>query len=252
VGTALTAAFGPLAAQFHDASNPRASGDELAIFMRRLGGDVTLGLDVMCGTGRMLIPCLEQGAKVHGVDQSSAMLARCEANLAAAGHAAPVFRQDVAQLNVPFRYGCAFIAGGALSLITDPTAAHAALERIRAHLVPPATLLVDCRIPGSAQQRLAAPLVEVTTVKLGDGSQIVRRSETTWTPEAKLMRAQHRYTHRRGTERLGEEHETIRATWYEREDIAEVVRAAGYREVAVEAWPAQMADGDAFILTARV
>jgi len=252
VGTAVTAAFGPLAAQFHDASKPRASGDELAVFMRHLGADVSLALDVMCGTGRVLIPCLERGAKVHGVDQSAAMLARCEGNLAVAAQAAPLFRQDVAQLNVPFRYGCAFVAGGALSLITDPTALHAALERIRAHLVPPGRLLIDCRVPGSAQQRLAAPLVEVTTARLGDGSQIVRRSETTWTAEAKLVRAQHRYTHRRGTQRIAEEHEAIRATWHERDDIADLVRAAGYRDIAFESWPAAIVDGDAFVLTARV
>ena len=245
---AAVGAWGPLAALFNDAAHPRASGDELAVFAKHASAE-WLTLDVMCGTGRVLLPCLAQGAKLHGVDLSQAMLARCEANLAGAN--APLFRQDVAQLNVPFRYGCAFVAGGALQLITDPTTVHAAPERIRAHLVPPALLVIECRIPDTAQQRLAAPLVEVTNVKLADGSQIVRRSETTWTPEARLARAQHRYTHRRSHERLGEEHEAIVSTWYEREEIIEVVRNAGYSDVAVHAWPAELAQGDAFIVTAR-
>lgn len=242
--------FGPLAAQFHDTA-PRASGGELALLLRYATGEVTLALDVMCGTGRVLVPCLAQGAKLHGVDQSQAMLSRCEANIAGSAHAAPLFRQDVAQLNLPFRYGCAFVAGGALQLVTDPAAVHAALTRIRAHLVPPGTLLVDCRIPGNDRQRLAAPLVEVRTVKLGDGSQIVRRSETTWTPEARLARAQHRYTLRRGNDRLDEEHEIIASTWYERDEIAEIVRAAGYSKVTIEPWPPEAVEGDAFLVVAR-
>jgi len=251
VGAAVAAPpFGPLAAQFHDTA-PRAGGEELAVFLRHATGETTLTLDAMCGTGRVLVPCLAQGAKLHGVDQSQAMLARCEANVAASAHAAALFRQDVAQLNLPFRYGCAFVAGGALQLITDPAAVHAALTRVRAHLVPPGTLLLDCRIPGSDRQRLAAPLVEVRTVKLADGSQIARRSETTWTPEARLARAHHRYTHRRGNNRIAEEHETIETTWYERDEIAEVVRAAGYADVTIEPWPAEPVEGDAFLVLAR-
>jgi len=250
VGAAVAAqAFGPLAAQFHD-TVPRASGSELAVFLRHVTGEVTLALDVMCGTGRVLVPCLAHGAKLHGVDQSQAMLARCEANAAASAHATALFRQDVAQLNLPFRYGCAFVAGGALQLVAIP-AVHAALTRIRAHLVPPGTLLIECRIPGSDRQRLAAPLVEVCTVKLADGSQIVRRSETTWTPDARLARAQHRYTHRRRNDRLAEEHESIASTWYERAEIAEIVRAAGYSDVTIEPWPAEAVEGDAFLVMAR-
>ena len=49
---------------------------------------------------------------MHGVDASAAMLAECEAELARAELSVPLFRQDIAELNLPFRYGAAFIAGG--------------------------------------------------------------------------------------------------------------------------------------------
>lgn len=206
----------------------------------------------MCGTGRVLVPLLALGHKVHGVDQSSAMLARCEEKLGAQSLPSTLFRQDVAQMNVPFRYGCAFIAGDAFGLVTDPAAAHAALERVRAHLVPPGILCIDCRVPGSDRQRLAAPLVEVRMAKLADGSQIVLRSETTWTAEARLMRAQHRYTHRRGTQSIGEEKEALVGTWYEPADIVELARAAGFREVTTGPGPAVADTGEAFAVTAEL
>lgn len=250
MGAAVAAAFGPLAASFHDALHPRAPASEVdayAALAEECGG---LALDVMCGWGRVLAPLAERGLKVHGVDQSPAMLARCEEKLA--GTTPTLFRQDATQMNLPFRYAFAFVAGGAFGLVTDPAAAAALLEGIRAHLVPPGRILVDCRVPGNDRQRLAAPLVEVRMARLADGSQIVVRSETTWTPEARLARAQHRYSQRRGTERIAEEHETVRSTWYAPDEILEIVRAAGYRDVAVAAAPGSAGDGEAYAVGARL
>ncbi|MFO1322453.1 MAG: class I SAM-dependent methyltransferase [Burkholderiales bacterium] len=244
-------AFGPLSALFRDAGEARAPDAELAWYAARLPA-TGLVLDVMCGTGRVLVPLAGRGTKIHGVDLSAAMLARCEAKLAAANLAAPTFRQDIAQMNVPFRYGFAFIAGGAFQLITDPAAAGGALERVRAHLVDPGLLVIECRVPPAGVQRLGAPLVEVRTAQLADGSQIALRSETTWWADARLARAEHRYAHRRGAQRLAEEHESVTTTWYARDEIVELVRAAGYRDVAVEESVAAADEGDAFAVTARV
>ena len=187
-------ATGLLAASFFDSLHPRASDDEVAWYARHIGDPSMLALDAMCGAGRVLIPLLARGLKVHGVDASPPMIARCEEKLAAQSLATTVLRQDVVSLNVPFRYGAAFIAGSAFDAIVDPADASAALARIRAHLVGPATLVVACHVPSMSLQRLAAPLIEVRTVKLDDGSQIAQRSETTWTEGARSMRAQRRYS----------------------------------------------------------
>jgi hypothetical protein len=241
-------AFGSLAALFHDAAHPRAPASEIAAYAALAAQCGGLLLDVMCGWGRVLAPLAAQGIKVHGVDQSAAMLARCEQNAAGA----TLFRQDAAQMNLPFRYNGAFVAGGAFGLVTDPASAVAVLEGIRAHLLPPGLLVVDCRVPGSDRQRLAAPLVEVRTVQLPDGSRITARSETTWTTDARLARAQHRYAQRRGVERIAEEHELVSSTWYEPDEILDVVRSAGYRDVALGAAPGVPDNGDAFAVSARL
>jgi SAM-dependent methyltransferase len=244
-------AFGPLSTLFHDADRPRAGNSELAWYTQQLPPGA-LCLELMCGYGRLLVPLAAAGRKVHGVDLSAAMLARCVEKLAAAGVAAPTFRQDIIQMNVPFRYGCAFVAGGSFQLVTDPAAVVAALERVRAHLVDPGILYIECRIPAGAKQRLGAPLVEVRTVRLDDGAQIALRSETTWWADARLARAENRYAHRRGAQRLAEEHETVTTTWYAPEEITELVRAAGFRDVTTERSSADSDEGEAFTLTARV
>ena len=245
-------AAGPLAASFFDSLEPCASDDEVAWYAHRIGDPAVLALDAMCGAGRVLVPLVAGGMKVHGVDGSPAMIARCEEKLAARSLSTTLLRQDVASLNVPFRYGAAFIAGSAFDAIVDPASAAAALERIRAHLVGPATLVIACHVPSVSLQRLAAPLVEVRTVKCDDGSQIAQRSETVWTEGARSMRAQRRYSHRRGNERLAEETETVRGTWYAPADILELVRAAGFRDARTEPLPfAANADGESFALVAN-
>jgi SAM-dependent methyltransferase len=243
-------AFGPLCTLFHAADRPRASDAEVAWYGQHIPPGV-LSLELMCGYGRLLVPLAATGCKVHGVDQSAAMLARCEETLGEQEMTAPTFRQDIVQMNLPFRYGCAFVAGGSLQLITDPAAMSAALERIRAHLVDPGILYAECRVPAAATQRLGAPLVEVRTVKLADNAQIALRSETTWWPDARLARAENRYAHRRGAQRLAEEHETVTMTWYAPEEITELVRAAGFRKVETAPAPTDSDDGEGFTLIAR-
>ena len=125
-------------------------------------------------------------------------------------------------------------------------------ERIRAHLLAPGLLFVDCRIPPAAVQRLGAPLVEVRTVKLGDGTQIALRSETAWTAEAQVARAANRYAHRRGAQRLAEEHEKIASTWYSPEECTALLLAAGFNDVTPGPGAGPAGDGEAYSLVARL
>jgi len=207
----------------------------------------------MCGSGRLLVPLVAAGLHVHGVDASAAMLARCEMRLGADKREAPLFRQDVVDLNLPFRYAAAYFAAASLQLLVDPSEARAALERVRAHLVPPGLLLLDLFVPPEHAQRIAAPLVEVRTAALPDGTRIALRSETTMHPDARLARTASRYVHRRGNDLIAEESESFALTWYAPEDIAALVRAAGFGDIETGPSPraASSHDGDAFTLVAR-
>jgi SAM-dependent methyltransferase len=227
------ASYGTLATQFYDADKPRASDAEVAWYVERLPADAGPVLEAMSGSGRLLIPLLEQGLTVHGCDASAAMIASCEARLDALNYARTLFRQDVASLNLPFRYAAAFVAAGSFQLLADPLAAFAALERIRAHLVEPGLLFLDLLVPREAVHPPGAPLVEARTVTLSDGSRITYRSETTVDTAGRRIDVRGRYEKRAGPLILAREDESLALTWYSEEEITALLGEAGYRDVAV-------------------
>lgn len=251
-GAPALAAYGPLCAQFYDADKPAAPAAEIAWYAERLPRDAGPVLEPMCGSGRLLVPLVDAGFNVHGADTSPAMLARCEGRLGPARHEGRLFRQDIAELNLPFRYAAAFITAGSFQLITDPARARAALLHVRSHLVLPGILLADFFVPADGEQRIAAPLVEVRSVQLADGTRIALRSETTMYPDARLARTDSRYVHRRGNDLLAEENEALAFTWYAPDDIAALVLAAGFSAVDIGPAPTPVTNGSAFSVQARL
>src|SRR2546427_13128353 len=143
-------AYGAPATLFYDADKSSAGEAEVAWYAARLPRGAGPVLEAMAGSGRLLVPLLEAGFEVHGVDSSEAMLASCEKRIANGGRATQLYRQNVTTLNLPTRYAAAFIAAGSFQLLPDPIAALDALLRIRAPLIDPGLLLLGLVLPARA------------------------------------------------------------------------------------------------------
>ena len=243
-------ARGDLVAKFHDALTPRASESEIAWYRRRLPGDAGTLLTAMCGSGRLLLPLLQAGLSVHGVDASEAMLASCAERCRIAGFDPQLFRQDVAKLNLPFRYCAAFVGAGSFQLLARP-AARDALASLRAHLIEPSVLLLDLFVPDAALHPPGAPVVEVGHATLADSSLVVRRSETQADPKRRRLLTSSRYEHRVAGRIVAREDEEQALTWYSEEEIAAMLGDEGYRNVRIETaeWPGP--PGQHFAVSAR-
>ena len=163
-------AYGRLCSEFYDLDKPSAPADALAFYVDRAhkaGGRV---LEPMCGSGRFLLPMSLAGLPVDGVDSSAAMLAACRAHARRLGLEVSVFLQTLASLELPHRYSMAFIPSGSIGLVTDGEELHKVLSRIRAHLEPGGTLLLELVCDYS--QRTHPAELEPLTVLCPDGSSI--------------------------------------------------------------------------------
>jgi SAM-dependent methyltransferase len=103
-------------------------------------------LDLGCGTGRLLLPLLQRGLDVDGVDVSADMLAYARAAVDAAGHTPALATQALHELDLPRRYRTIF-ACGVLGIGGDRTSDREALRRVHGHLEPGGALVLWHEFP---------------------------------------------------------------------------------------------------------
>lgn len=107
-------------------------------------------LDVACGTGRVMLPCLEAGIDVEGLDLFPAMLARLREKALAAGFKPQLHQASMSCFRLSRRYALIMIPFNAFvhNLTTDDQLA--TLRTCRGHLMPGGLLAFDTYFPSPA------------------------------------------------------------------------------------------------------
>jgi len=142
-----------LLTEAYDLDKPEAPEHELARWMqfaREAHGPV---LEVMCGSGRFLVPLAQAGVDIDGVDASDDMLAACSRKCSDAGLTVSLTRQFVQDLELPRRYALAFIAAGSFGLLIDEADYRVGLGRVYEHLEPNGEMILEAETPALAPGR---------------------------------------------------------------------------------------------------
>jgi SAM-dependent methyltransferase len=136
-------------AEATDTVNPRIYDDVYREFvgdiphvvglMKSAGGRV---LEVCCGNGRILVPAIEAGVRVDGLDTSAAMLDDARAKLAARGLEAQLFTADMRDFALPRRYALIVIAFNSFMHNLTQADQLATLDCCRRHLEPGGRLAI--------------------------------------------------------------------------------------------------------------
>jgi SAM-dependent methyltransferase len=143
--------YGRLATEIYELDKPVGrTFPGLEYYARQLAGVTGRILEPACGTGRVLIPLLEAGLAVEGLDSSPDMLAVCRQH----GHDRgldPVLREaDMTALAEPDSYQAVIIPAGSIMLLDGRDAAPRALAAFRECLVPGGRLIADLDPPSLA------------------------------------------------------------------------------------------------------
>jgi 2-polyprenyl-3-methyl-5-hydroxy-6-metoxy-1,4-benzoquinol methylase len=138
---------GPLCTEVYELTKPvGGSYPDVPYFIQHLfqiGGRI---LEAMVGAGRLLIPLLEAGLNVEGIDSSPAMLAAHRDNCAARGLTPMLYEGAAETLDLPGQFNAIVVTWGSFMLL-DHTAALAALQAFAQHLEPQGHIFVDLEIP---------------------------------------------------------------------------------------------------------
>src|SRR6185503_13374195 len=105
-------------------------------------------LELACGTGRVMIPCLEAGADVDGLDLRADMLDALRRKAAAKGLVPRVVQGDMRDFTMPRRYSLITIPFRAFLHLQTTDDQLRALRCVRDHLEPGGALLFNVFHPG--------------------------------------------------------------------------------------------------------
>ncbi|MHC4714423.1 MAG: class I SAM-dependent DNA methyltransferase [Planctomycetota bacterium] len=111
-------------------------GEEIDFWVRSIKAAGEPALELGSGTGRVLVPLLERGLDVSGIDTSEDMTARCLAACERKGLKADVHEQSMLEFDLPREFGLIFLDSGGLGLFVSDEDIHAMFERVMAHLKP--------------------------------------------------------------------------------------------------------------------
>ncbi|MCE3555019.1 class I SAM-dependent methyltransferase [Pseudonocardia sp. RS11V-5] len=134
--TGYRAEYRDLLTQAYDLDKPSAPADELAFHLAAIGTAEPV-LEVMCGSGRFLLPLLATGVDVDGVDASPSMLDACREHARDRGLdvSGRLYEQRAEDLRLRRRYRAAFCAAGSWGLLAGDDEVARALAAVRAHLL---------------------------------------------------------------------------------------------------------------------
>ena len=112
-------------------------------------------LEVACGTGRILLPCLKGGVDIEGLDLFPGMLTRLREKATALGFNPKLYQTNMAGFRVERRFAMIMITFNAFihNLTADDQLA--TLKACREHLLPGGMIVFDTAFPG--QQWIGAP-----------------------------------------------------------------------------------------------
>jgi SAM-dependent methyltransferase len=126
-------------ARFYDLDHSHLTAD-LIFYLhiaRQASGPV---LEVGCGSGRVLLPLVEAGIEVTGIDTSAAMLALTRRKV---GDRATLIEGDMRTVTLPGRYALIIISINTFMHLQTTADQLAALTNLARHLTPDGQLIID-------------------------------------------------------------------------------------------------------------
>ena len=136
--------FGEEAAARYDESTAGMEVEPVADFLAALAGDDPV-LELGIGTGRIALPLVRHGVRVHGIDLSTAMVAKLREK--PGGKDIPVAIGDFATTRIDGTFSLAYLVFNTINNLTDQDRQVACFENVAAHLRPGGRFVIEVGVP---------------------------------------------------------------------------------------------------------
>ena len=202
------------------------------------------GLELACGTGRVLLELAGRGLDVDGVDSSGDMLAICREKANQRGVNVGLFEQYAQTMRLQGTYGSVFCPGSSFMVFADPNDARSVLARIGEHLRPEGRIALTAHVPRTSEltttwrvRREVARPSDQAVLRLWERVSLdsVRQIQTNELRNEFVVDGVVE----------AEEHHITRLRWWTPEQFEELLTSAGYDKVAItHGWSGDAAGPD--------
>ncbi|TVR57890.1 MAG: class I SAM-dependent methyltransferase [Spirochaetaceae bacterium] len=228
---------------FYDTDKPGPPSDALEFYLgycTRARGPV---LEPMCGSGRFLVPMMERGIDIDGVDASPDMLEACRAKCRERGLSPRLFEQTIERMSLPRRYDLVILPAASFCLLTEPTQIRDALRCIGSVMLPEASLVLEIELHRNRKSE-SYPWTG-RWVDLPEGGKIVISSLNKYDAADHIMRSVSRYDFMKDGKLCETEMESLDLRYYDRAEFQALLEETGFDSVkCAKPYSGEPPDGD--------
>ena len=218
-----------LSTEFYDLSKPVACNTEIKFYANKINQSNGPVLEAMCGSGRLLLPLLEMGFDIDGMDNSKAMLLSCQTRAKSLNLSVDLYENEIEQIESAKRYGLIYIAVGSFQLIYDIDTALLTLSSLREILLPGGTILLDMFVPWEILGNDGEPEFLERYVEKKNGDKITLKSSSIADVRNQILTTTTLYESYENNQVIATEEEHLEIRWYYPNEMVLFLEKAGFK-----------------------
>ncbi|MDD3409470.1 MAG: class I SAM-dependent methyltransferase [Eubacteriales bacterium] len=219
--------YGSLCTEMYEILHEKAPQDELDFYLSYAEKGKKI-LEPLCGSGRFLVPFMERGFDISGLDLSTEMLAKLKQK----APDAKVVQGDMTQYACAEKFDYVFISSGSMSLFTDGNVCQAILRTLKSLLAPGGTFVFAVDTIADRSPDHDDYTVSIS-VKTKEGLDLILKSKSRYDEQSQTQFAPGVYELWRGEELLQSEPMDFQTHLYRLGEMEQHLKRAGFAEIAV-------------------
>ncbi len=218
-----------LCTEVYDLSKPKPPEDAYAFYRSYVENSKGNVLEPMCGTGRFLLPLMEEGFNIHGFDASKYMLEALRLKAKALNLEPNIWQGFVQDLDREDKYDLIFIPGGSFGIITDESQVKEALQSFYNHMNNDGILLFEVE---SIKSLPESGVWKGSVVRRSDKSEIMLSILPTQ-GEDNIYSFFQKYELIENNSIIKTEVEELRLRLYKKDDLRKLLQEIGFKDIKV-------------------
>lgn len=217
--------YGNLCTEMYEILHEKAPRDELNFYLSYAKKEDKI-LEALCGSGRFLIPFMEQGFDIFGIDLSVAMLNKLKQK----APNAKVFQADILEYSSKNRFDYIFISSGSVSLFTDINLCRKILGKIKEMLTSEGKFVFAVDTVADKCSDDNDYKISVTT-KTKEGFDLILKNKNYYDEQSRTQFSPGIYELYNGTELLQSEYMDFQTHLYEFGEMERLLKEIGFTNV---------------------